>query len=281
MNLQEVAFDITLGRLTGLRAGNPHGPKVLALHGWLDNAASFVPLAEQLPELDLVMLDLPGHGRSVHLGPGAEYTFVVNMNAILDVADTLGWERFGLLGHSMGAGIASLLSASVPQRVDRLVAIEAIGGLAEAPGRNTARLRDSMAAARAFPSKALRVFPDLVAPIRARMQANQLSEPCAQLLVERGVVAQGGGYVWSSDPRLTLPTLQRFTEAQVRELIAGIECPTRVVFANPPQVYLPEPLRSERAGLLPRGELVVMDGTHHLHMETPVAVARAIGGFFQ
>ena len=281
MNLQEVAFDITLGRLTGLRAGNPHGPKVLALHGWLDNAASFAPLAEQLPELDLVMLDLPGHGRSVHLGPGGEYTFVVTMNAILDVADTLGWDRFGLLGHSMGAGIASLLSASVPQRVDRLVAIEALGALADEPGRTTARLRDSMTAARSLRSKALRVFPDLAAPIRARMLANQLSEPCAKLLVERGVVAQDAGYVWSSDPRLTLPTLQRFTEPQVREVIAGIECPTRAIFASPPQDYLPEPLRSERAGLLPQGELFVMDGTHHLHMETPVPVADVVEGFFQ
>jgi pimeloyl-ACP methyl ester carboxylesterase len=281
VTIEEVGFDITLGRLTGLRAGNRQGPKVLALHGWLDNAASFVPLAEQLPDLDLVMLDLPGHGRSAHLGRGAEYTFVVTLNAILDVADALGWERFNLLGHSMGAGIASLLSASLPQRVTRLVAIEALGALADAPGRTTTRLRDSMAAARGFPSKGLRVFPDLTAPIRARMQANQLSEPCARLLVERGVVARGDGFVWSSDPRLTLPTLQRFTEPQVRELIAGIECPTRVIFANPPQVYLPEPLRSERAGLLPQGELIVMQGTHHLHMETPVPVARVIDGFFQ
>ena len=281
MTAEEVGFDITLGRLTGLRAGDRHGPKVLALHGWLDNAASFLPLAEQLPDLDLVMLDLPGHGHSTHLGHGAEYTFVVTMNAILDVADALGWERFGLLGHSMGAGIASLLSASLPQRVTRLVAIEALGALADEPERTTARLRDSMAAARAFPSKTLRVFPDLAVPIRARMQANQLSEPCARLLVERGVVTQGDGFVWSSDLRLTLPTLQRFTEPQVRELIAGIECPTRVIFANPPQVYLPEPLRSERARLLPRGELIVMEGTHHLHMETPVPVAHAIAGFFQ
>ncbi len=280
MTLHEVGFDIPLGRIAALRGGNPEGPRVLALHGWLDNAASFAPLAEQLADLDLVMPDLPGHGHSAHLAPGAEYTLGVTVNALLDVADALGWEQFALLGHSMGAGIASILAASVPQRITRLVAIEALGALAETPERTAIRLREGVAAARALLAKQLRVFPDLAAPIRARMQANQLSEASAGLLVERGVVARDDGFVWSSDPRLTLPTLQRLTESQIRYLVAAIECPTRVIYADPPQVYLPEPLRSDRVGLLPRGELVVLPGTHHLHMETPGAVAAAIGGFF-
>jgi pimeloyl-ACP methyl ester carboxylesterase len=280
MNTEEIGFDIPFGRIAGLRSGTAGGPKVLALHGWLDNAASFLPLAAQLPALDLVMLDLPGHGRSAHLGPGADYNLLVTVNAVLDVADALGWERFALLGHSMGAGIASILAASVPQRIERLVAIEALGALAEAPERTAQRLRDGVAAARALSSKKLRVFPDLGAPMRARMQANQLGEASARLLVERGVAAVDGGLVWSSDPRLTLPALQRMTEAQVRALIAAIDCPVRVIFADPAQTYLPEPLRSERAALLPQGELVVLPGIHHLHMEAPAEVAQAIGGFF-
>ncbi|MDR6841892.1 alpha/beta fold hydrolase [Pseudoxanthomonas sacheonensis] len=280
MNLEEIGFDIPFGRIAGLRSGTTGGPKVLALHGWLDNAASFLPLASQLPALDLVMLDLPGHGRSGHLGPGADYNLLVTLNAVLDVVDALGWERFALLGHSMGAGIGSILAASLPQRVERLVAIEALGALAEAPERTAQRLRDGVAAARALPAKKLRVFPDLGAPVRARMQANQLSEASARLLVERGVTAVDGGFVWSSDPRLTLPALQRMTEAQVRALIAAIDCPVRVIFADPAQTYLPEPLRSERAALLPQGELTVLPGIHHLHMEAPVEVAHAIGGFF-
>lgn len=280
MTVREMAFDVALGRITGLRSGTPNGTKVLALHGWLDNAASFLPLAAQLPQLDLVMLDLPGHGRSAHLPPGADYNLMVTINAVLEVADQLGWEEFSVLGHSMGAGIGSVLAASLPQRVQRLVAIEALGALAEASERTVQRLRDGVAAARALPSKQLRVFPDLVAPVRARMQANQLSEASARLLVERGVASVEGGFVWSSDPRLTLPALQRMTEAQVRQLIAGIECPVRVIFADPPQTYLPEPLRSDRAALLPQGELVVLPGIHHLHMEAPIEVAHAIGGFF-
>lgn len=276
---RDVAFDIPLGRLAALRSGPAGGTRVLALHGWLDNAASFLPLAAQMPGLDLVMLDLPGHGRSAHLPPGADYTLSVTLGAILDAADGLGWERFVVLGHSMGAGLGSLLAASLPQRIERLVAIEALGALAEAPERTIARLRDGVAAMRALPAKKLRVFPDLSAPIRARMQANLLSEPNARLLVERGVDPVEGGYVWSSDPRLTLPSLQRMTEVQVDHVVRGIECPTRVVFADPPQAYLPEPLRSARAALLPQGERIVIPGTHHLHMEQPAEVAAAIGSF--
>lgn len=281
MKLQEFSAPIAMGELRGLRGGTPDAPRVIALHGWLDNAASFLPLAAHLPALELVIPDLPGHGHSVHLGPGAEYTSGVAVNAVLDLADALGWEQFHLLGHSMGAGIASLLAASSPQRVQSLVAIEALGGLSEIVDRTAARWQEAIAAARALPGKRLRLFSDLAAPVRARMQANQLSEANARLLVERGVRLHEGGYVWSSDQRLTLPTPQRLDEAQVSALVAGIACRTRVIYAAPAQPYFPEPLRSQRAGLLPQGDLVVLPGTHHLHMEDPQTVAGAIGDFFE
>ena len=288
--LREFSLDLPSGRIAGLRGGDsgPEAPRVIALHGWLDNAASFVPLAAHLHGIELVAPDLPGHGRSAHLAPGADYSFAAALNTVLDIADALGWERFSLLGHSMGAGISSLVAASCPERVRRLVAIEALGALAEAPERTAARLREAVAATRALPGKRLRVFPDIALAVRARMQGvtgSSLSEDAARLLVERGLApvqemeTGAQGYAWSSDPRLTLPTLMRLTEAQVRDLVRGIECPTRVIHADPPQPYLPEPLRSERAALLPQGELVVMAGGHHLHMERPAEVAAAIGDF--
>ncbi|HVI59434.1 MAG TPA: alpha/beta hydrolase [Luteimonas sp.] len=278
--MREFALDVPPGRIAGLRWGEPGAPRVLALHGWLDNAASFVPLAARLPGIDLVAPDLPGHGRSAHLPPGADYSFAGALHAVLDIADALGWDEFALLGHSMGAGIASLVAAGSPRRVRRLLAIEALGALAEAPDNMVRRLRDAVAATRALPGKRLRVFPELEPAIRARMQANELGEDAARLLVERGVQATEGGWQWSSDPRLTLPTMVRMTEAQVRNLVAGIQCPARVLYADPPQAYLPEPLRSERTALMPRGEQVVISGGHHLHMEDPDAVAAAIGDFF-
>jgi pimeloyl-ACP methyl ester carboxylesterase len=288
MMLREFAFDTAFGRLTGLRGGTPGAPPVLALHGWLDNAASFVPLAAHLERIELVALDLPGHGASAHLPPGADYSLAGTVHAVLDTADLLGWDRFALLAHSMGAAIGSILSAAVPERVTRFLAIEALGALSDRADHTAARLRESISARRALADKRLRVFPDIDTAVRARMQANGLSEPVARLLVERGIVPVPGdagegtvGYRWSTDPRLTITTAVRMIEDQVRDLLTHIECPVRVLYADPPPPYFPEALRRARAALLRHGELVVIPGTHHLHMEDPAAVAAAIGDFLE
>ncbi len=277
----QLHLDTAFGRLAALRFGQTDGIPVLALHGWLDNAASFVPLAAQLDGLDLVALDLPGHGFSAHLPPGADYALAGTVHVLLDAADALGWTRFAVLGHSMGAAIGSILAVAAPERVTRLVAIEALGALADEATHTAARLRESVTARRALTGKRLRVFPDIDTAVRARIQANDLSETVARLLVERGVRAADGGYVWSSDPRLTVTTAVRMTEAQVHDLLQHIQCPTRVVYAEPAQPYFPESLRRERAAALPHGELVVIPGSHHLHMEDPVAVAAAIADFLR
>lgn len=277
--LEETTLDIPLGSLQVLRGGRNGAPKVLALHGWLDNAASFVPLATYLTDIELVALDLPGHGRSAHLPPGAHYTFEVAVHHVLDAADALGWENFRLLGHSMGAGIASMVAAAAPERIEKLVCIEALGGLSDHAEHTAQRMRESVAAARGLHGKPLRTFPSPEPAIHARMRANQMSEPVARLIVERGIRPAEGGWEWSSDQRLTVPTFVRPVDAQIENLVAGIECPTRVIFADPAQPYLPDDIRRRYAACLPNGELFVMPGTHHLHMEDPAAISDVIGDF--
>ncbi|MEH6418595.1 alpha/beta fold hydrolase [Pseudomonas sp. CGJS7] len=280
--MQEFVVDTEFGRLAGLRNGRAGAPRVLALHGWLDNAASFVPLAPWFDDCDLVAPDLPGHGASAHLPPAAEYTLIAAARAALAVADALGWDRFHLLGHSLGGATASVVAAAVPQRVSRLMLIEALGSLSEPEERVGARLREAFAGMAAVSGKQLRVFGDIATAIKARIVANDLSEPVARLLVERGVApARGGegagGYVWRSDPRLTLTSALRQSEAQMRALIRAIECPTCMVWADPAQSYMPDAQRRERAGLLADGELHILAGTHHLHMEHP----EQVGPIFQ
>ncbi|GAB3510892.1 alpha/beta fold hydrolase [Pseudoxanthomonas daejeonensis] len=274
MTPDDIDLPVAWGELAGLRVARPGRPRVIALHGWLDNAASFLPLLPHLPDLDLLLLDLPGHGHSAHLPVGAEYGLTTHLYAVLDAADALGWESFTLLGHSMGAAIATLVAAAVPSRVERLALIETLGPLAEPVETTAARLQQAVAVARARPAgAALRVFPDLAVAVRARMQASQLDEANARLLVERGTRPVEGGRVWRSDPRLTRPAASRLTESQVAALLSAITCPVRLLYADPAQPYFPEPVRQARLAAVRHAELNVVPGGHHLHMDQPAVVA--------
>ncbi len=277
--MRELLLDTPRGRLAALRHGPGGAPPVLALHGWLDNAASFVPLMPHLDGVDLVALDLPGHGHSYHRPPGAEYGLIDYLLDIDAALDALGWPRCRLLGHSLGGALATLYAAAAPERVERLALIEALGPLAGAPGSALSRLREALVQRRGAVGQRLRVFPDPAAAGRARMQANDLSEGVARLLVERGIAPVEGGYAWRSDPRLRLTSALRADEATVREWLAGIECPVRLIAAAQAPPYFDAELRQARLACLRDGYAVVLPGGHHLHMETPTPVARALLDF--
>ena len=80
-------------------------PLLIALHGWLDNSASFLPLAPHLGDFHLICVDLPGHGHSDH--KTTPYVFVDWLDDLYQIVQEAGWSRFTLLGHSLGALIAS------------------------------------------------------------------------------------------------------------------------------------------------------------------------------
>mgnify|MGYP006388282055 CR=1 FL=1 len=62
-------------QLAGLSWGEPGEKPLLALHGWLDNAASFIPLLPLLEKYHVVALDFAGHGGSEHRAAGYDYVF--------------------------------------------------------------------------------------------------------------------------------------------------------------------------------------------------------------
>jgi len=83
-------FDVFGNRLAALHWGDPDGTPTFALHGWLDNAATFDRLAPLLPELNLLAVDFAGHGESAHRPPGVHYHPLLDIQDILAIADQLG-----------------------------------------------------------------------------------------------------------------------------------------------------------------------------------------------
>ncbi|GLQ99503.1 alpha/beta fold hydrolase [Dyella mobilis] len=259
--------------LTAQVWGAPDAPPLLALHGWLDNAGSYAMLAPLLAERwRVIALELPGHGHSSHLPAGINYHYVDYVSAVIAAADALQLERYTLLGHSLGAGIASLLAAAKPQSIERLYLIEGLGPLGDDGSHTLQRFRDAFAAP-ASAGKSLRVFRDIDQAVSARTLASGLRADLARPIVERGLTQTEGGYRWRSDPRLTRPSAVRLAESQIRALLAGIGAPTALLLSQPATPYLPSAMMQERANLLQSIAVTGLQGGHHLHLEHPRTVA--------
>ncbi len=264
--------------MRGLAWGPEDGARVLALHGWLDNAASFAPLAQALPPgLRLVAPDLPGHGRSDPRGAGAGYHDVELVADALAIADALGWPRFALLGHSLGAKIASLVAGTEPSRVRSLVLLEGLGPARvppeAAPHRlaRYARLRDRWTA------RPRRPEADLDALVARQVASGVgLSGAAARRLAERGTEAVHGGVRTTTDPRLQVFSPAAFSEAEVDAFLRRVACPVLLVRATRGYGFEPETLVAQRAAIATLEEQV-LEGGHYLHMDAPAAVATAIG----
>jgi pimeloyl-ACP methyl ester carboxylesterase len=279
-NPVEVRVATPFGELAALQWGNADASPMLALHGWLDNATSFARLAPLLAaHCRVTALDLPGHGHSAHLPKGARrYHIADQIDHVLDFADALGLQRFDLLGHSLGAGIASLTAAAAPARVGRLALIEGLGPLADDGSQTLSRWRDAHAQ-RETSGRPPRVFATIDDAVAARVAAGGLDVDEARPIVARNLQEVDGGYAWRSDPRLRLATPLRLEEAQLRRLLAGVAAPTLLLLAEPATPYLPAALMDARAACVANIRVAHLAGPHHLHIRHPREAAESIINF--
>lgn len=266
--------------LSTLQWGTGNCRKVLALHGWLDNAASFLPLAEHLEDVELVTLDLPGHGHSDHRSPGQHYHFVDFVADVIAAADALGWEQFILLGHSMGAGIASLIAASFPERIEKLILIEGLGPWGENPAQAPMHLAEATHQILILNPKQTHHYKKLEDAVAARMKTGGISERSAQLLVTRNTIQDDKGISWRTDPRLRIRSPIYITEEQAQAFLKGITAPT--LFIRDCEREVPKHYNwKERKKLIKELQVVLLTGGHHLHMENPQATADVINTFLK
>ena len=118
--MREILLNTARGIVTALQYGNLEGEKILCLHGWLDNAASFIPLMPMLENYNVVAIDMAGHGGSQHRMAGYDYVFVDWIHDVLDVLDSLDWQQAHLLGHSMGGYVSLAFAAFFPEKLKSL-----------------------------------------------------------------------------------------------------------------------------------------------------------------
>lgn len=273
----------TLNGLTfcAMEWGDDSGEPVIALHGWLDNAATFINLAPHLQGLHIIALDMAGHGKSAHrLGCGA-YSFWDDLQDIFALADKLGWSRFSLLGHSRGA-IISVIAASVfPERVKRLALIEGVSPEPLSADNAPQQMAQSLKYLASLQRKPRTVYSTEQAAIVARMNGMfVLSEAAATPLTQRGIRKVTGGYSWSSDIRLMAPSPLKLTQEHISVFLRTIKCPVKLILAEEglPKIY---PTLITMLKAFPHIPYCILPGGHHLHLESEhLSVANVLTSFF-
>ena len=109
------------------------GLPVVFAHSLAGNSSQWKAQLEHLrPNRRAVALDFRGHGRSQPAKNG-DYSIAGMASDISAVVDSLGLERFVLVGHSMGGGAALVYGGDHPERVAGLLLVDPIGDAKQIP----------------------------------------------------------------------------------------------------------------------------------------------------
>lgn len=278
---EPVSFSLNWGQLAGLRWGNPNGKVILALHGWLDNAHSFLPLAEQFCQSQwaathqLLALDWPGHGWSDHRPAGNYYPFLDYVYDLVQLCEQQHWHAVSVVAHSMGGFVGNLWAGIEPERVQHLLTIEAFGLLTSPPEAVLDDIRQGFRSRLRQQGKRRPHYPDIATAVAAREQAGDFSAAIAAVLVERGLEQLGAeDFRFRADGQLRCHSVMRMSPTQIATILRAIRCPyTLLIGTQGHRQRLAEALQLWQSEV-PQLTVADIDGGHHAHMEHPDAVWR-------
>ncbi|EHL29591.1 alpha/beta fold hydrolase [Legionella drancourtii] len=277
--MHEIIIQIPGFSIAGKTWGSPENPPILALHGWLDNANSFAPLAPYLQDdFYFIAADLPGHGYSSHIPAGCNYHFFDAIFIIIELINALQLGKVHLLGHSMGACISSLLAGVAPQLLRSLYLIEALGPFS-APAETTCQQLAAYAQFLNQPSKKSKSYEHFEKAVVARSAKGYVSMDIAQILCERALIQTAGRYHWRHDPKLLVTSPLRMTEEQILSCLRQISSKTVLLLSNEGFSFDAE-IMANRIKTVNNLIVERLDGGHHIHMEKPEVVAQLLADFY-
>jgi pimeloyl-ACP methyl ester carboxylesterase len=226
------------------------------LHGLLvgSMATWYFTAAPLLAETHRVLLyDLRGHGLSERAKQGYDVeTMRLDLGA---VADAFSAEPVTLVGHSYGAVVALRYSIARPDRVAKLVLVEAPLPPSRLEELDSFLGKPVDAMAEALPA----VLRDALG--RKGRQARRFVDSLRFLVTESSLLDDLRGARDLED-----------------DAIAAVSCPVLCVYGTHSSCL---PVGRRIARLAPRAELVEVEGGHFLPIEAPASVGAAIARFIQ
>ncbi|KAF4526753.1 hypothetical protein B566_EDAN015100 [Ephemera danica] len=285
----EIQIPMPWGHVAAKAWGHPDGLPIIGVHGLQDNAATFDRLAPLLPtSFYLVSIDLPGHGLSSHLPKGTLYNFLDMMQVITRIANHFNWKKFYYLGHSLGGQIGTYYASLYPERVIKLVIVDAFrpGAISE---------NGYIAIFRSRHKKLLELEKKLengkepcytYEEAKRRVLASRfsiLTPDAADIFLNRSLRPNNGGYTFRLDQRLKFLVYPPHTNSQQIAIIGNLRCPFLLVKASESLPMYEMRTTQELLTLLRMSssvfEEIVVEGTHDVHLIHPERVSTAVSTF--
>ena len=261
--------------------GDDDAPMVICLHGFLDHGTSFDPVARVLARhYRVIAPDHRGHGESGRVGAGGYYHFPDYLLDVARLVDDLEAPRVAVVGHSMGASIATYFAGAWPERTGALVLLDGIGPSNVPPERSPALLRRWVNDLKLLEARDDQAMPDLQTVARrvARTSPNASDERLLELA--RGAATQGddGMWRWRFDMMHRTTGPMPFDAARFSAFLRAVVCPTLIVWGEQSPMRPPDAeQRMQLIGDLTRLELP--GAAHNLHHERPSELAAMLQAF--
>lgn len=258
------------------RIDNKNAINILALHGWLDNSASFLPLFESLQQVNLYAVDFPGHGKSSWREPQAHYYLIDYVEDVARIIEALNLSGpVILLGHSMGAMVANLFAATFPAKIDGLILIEGVGFVTTPESDVTTQLAKAIRhrlEKRVYREK---YYDNLQQLIDARVKISDLSADHAKIILQRNSLSNEQGVKLTIDPKLKHHSGFRFCPSQAHQICQQIRHKVLLILGKQGPASMHKEFLNYRDDF---GELTTeyVEGGHHCHMESPQEVAKLV-----
>jgi pimeloyl-ACP methyl ester carboxylesterase len=250
------------------------GRPLLLLHGFTGAKEDFTEWSDRFGEAGwhAVAPDHRGHGDSSKPESDAEYSLAIMAADALALSDALGWERFVLLGHSMGGYVAQVMAVTSPQRLQGLILMDTGHG----PTKIDPGLVD--AAIGIVRTKGMNALADML----FRMESPLDTPANRRVMAERPGYAEFG----SRKLRATSPHLYASLASELQSVPDSLEnlrtlpadLPTLVLVGDEDAAFLEA--SKEMAEAIPSARLALIpDAGHSPQFENPERWWEAVSGF--
>ncbi|MEZ5374347.1 MAG: alpha/beta fold hydrolase [Microthrixaceae bacterium] len=250
------------------------GRPLLLVHGFTGGRADFAEWMEPLADRGhhVVVPDLRGHG--VTGGPDEleGYSLELMADDLVALTDRLGWDRFDLLGHSMGGLVAQRLVVARPELVGRLVLMDTTHGAV--PGMDPAMLELAIELAAAEGMQGLADAMDALgaSPLETEAARRVREERPDLVALDRAKFLAAHPAMYATMGRVLVNGEDRL------HTLSAVTAPTLVIVGELDTPFLPGSRALART--IPGAELALIpQAGHSPQREAPEAWWSALSGF--